>query len=172
MYSFNSPGIFPCGGRRLWKSIFGRTINPVARQWLVQSAWARRRPDSRLNFGFLGLSIEQVGILFILPVAVLLLLVNPRFLCFAYAGGLVGLVSILMRAVVRFYPGLQSNVVIESLVNIHIPALLILIGLLHLVEALLISISGHWGCSPLYYRVRMARWSADLASSGFGPYRW
>ncbi len=136
------------------EKLYGRSINPVGKQMLMSVGLGLVG-----GFGasailvFMGLSLEQIGLYFIWPVALLLLLVNPRYLCFSYAGGIVAVMVLLVRyAFLPLFPGLGENVVIESLMRIHIPALLVLIGLLHLAEALLIYLGGHWGSSPIYLK--------------------
>jgi len=136
------------------KKLFGRSINRVGKQMVTSVALG-------IMGGFMastvlitmGLSLEQIGIYFIWPVALLLLLVNPRYLCFSYAGGIVAVIVLFTRYVLLpYFPALQEIVVFELLLRIHIPALLVLIGLLHLIESLLIYVGGHWGSSPIYLK--------------------
>jgi hypothetical protein len=88
----------------------------------------------------LGISISGPGILYLWVLAVLLMLVNPRFLCFSYAGGLLALFSLFTG-----YP------------KLNIPALMGLVAVLHLVESALILGSGHSGPLPVYVRNRFGR---------------
>ena len=88
----------------------------------------------------LGISINDLGILYLWALAVLLMLVNPRFLCFSYAGGLLALFSLFTG-----YP------------KLNIPALMGLVAVLHLVESALILGSGHSGPLPVYVRNRFGR---------------
>lgn len=135
------------------RRLFGRPVNNVATQVLASLGLGLLGGFlASILMVFMGLSLEQIGLYFIWPVALLLLLIHPRFLCFAYAGGIVAVNVMLFRFVVRFYPALADYRVVDSLLKIHIPALLVLIGLLHLMEAMLIYIGGHWGSSPLYYK--------------------
>lgn len=138
------------------KRLYGRVLNPVGRQVLLSfTLGAMGGFAASAVLVFLGLSIEQIGLIFIWPVALLLLLFNPRYLCFSYAGGIVALVVLLSRHLfVPLAPGLGGSPIVEALLRIHIPALLVLIGLLHLVEALFIYVGGHWGSSPVYVKGR------------------
>lgn len=88
----------------------------------------------------LGISLNDLGILFLWIIAVLLMLINPRFLCFSYAGGILALISLLTG-----YP------------KLNIPALMGLVAVLHLVESLLILTSGHIDPLPVYVRNRFGR---------------
>lgn len=81
----------------------------------------------------ISLTDTAIGILWIL--ALTLLLAHPRFVCFAYAGGLVALSSLIF--------GVPS---------VNVPALIALVGVLHLVEALLVWLSGHLSATPMYIK--------------------
>ncbi len=134
--------------------LYGQPINKIGRQLLL--SFAIGLPGGFLASAvllFLGLSLEQIGLYFVWPVALLLLLINPRYLCFSYAGGIVGVAVLGFRhLLLPLAPELAANTVVENLVQIHLPALLVLIGLLHLVEAVLIYFGGHLGSSPLYLK--------------------
>lgn len=138
------------------EKLYGRVINGVGRQMLLSvGLGALGGLFASAALIFLGLSLEQIGLYFIWPVALLLLLINPRYLCFAYAGGIVAVMVLFARHIFEpLFPAIGENIVIESLLQIHIPALLVLIGLLHLIEALLIYVGGHWGTSPIYIKKR------------------
>jgi hypothetical protein len=138
---------------RMEEKLFGRRINNV---------WTQAAVSLGLGIigGFfastllllMGLSLEQIGLAFIWPVAILLFLIHPRFLCFSYAGGIIASAVLLLRALLPHFPGLAGYRLTTSLLEIHIPAVLVLVALLHLIEALLIYIGGHWGSSPLYLK--------------------
>ncbi len=136
------------------EKLYGRVINGIGRQMflsVVLGAVGGLGASAALIF--LGLSLEQIGLYFIWPVALLLLLINPRYLCFSYAGGIVAFMVLFTRHILEsLFPAIAHNIIIESLLRIHIPALLVLIGLLHLIEALLIYIGGQWGSSPIYLK--------------------
>lgn len=135
------------------QKLFGRPINNVKGQVF-----------SSLGLGILGgllaslvllilgLSIEQIGLYFLWPVAIILLFIHPRFLCFSYAGGIVGLAFLLVSLLSGYFPHWKEFLLVDYLLRIHLPALLVLIGLLHLIEAFLIFLGGHKGYSPLYIK--------------------
>jgi hypothetical protein len=88
----------------------------------------------------LGISINDLGIIYLWLLAVLLMLINPRFLCFSYAGGILALCSLLTG-----YP------------RLNIPALMGLVAVLHLIESMLILCSGHVDPLPVYVRNHFGR---------------
>lgn len=84
---------------------------------------------------FVGLTLSGSGLMYIWPVAILLLLINPRFICFAYAGGILAFSSLVFG-----WP------------QISVPQVLALVAILHLVESGLIYFSGHLGAVPVYIK--------------------
>ncbi|NLM70154.1 MAG: PDZ domain-containing protein [Firmicutes bacterium] len=84
-------------------------------------------------FVFLGISLSTTGIAFVWLTALLLMIFSPRFLCFAYAGGLVSLLYLVFG-----FP------------KVSVTSIMGLVAILHLVEALLIFLNGHRNPMPLY----------------------
>lgn len=80
-----------------------------------------------------GIDITSVGIFYLWLTAVFLMLINPRYLCFAYAGGLLSVFNLLFG-----YP------------HISIPQLMGLVAVLHMVESLLILLNGSYNAAPVY----------------------
>ncbi|HBQ25168.1 MAG TPA: PDZ domain-containing protein [Syntrophomonas sp.] len=93
---------------------------------------------------FIGIDLGHLGIMYLWVIAVLLMLVNPRFLCFAYAGGILSLISLATG-----YP------------DINIAQLMGLIAVLHMVESILIMLNGSFNPVPVYLR------SGDNIRGGF-----
>lgn len=99
---------------------------------------------------FLGLPLsEELGLIYVWPVVLVLMLIRPRFMCFAYGGGVVGAVSLLLRGLNLLIPGLGSISFFASLMAVDLAALMALVGALHLAESFLIAISGHINASPI-----------------------
>lgn len=82
-----------------------------------------------------GIDLYRVGIMQMWVLALLLMLINPRFICFAYAGGLLSLLSLMVG-----YP------------DIDIPQLMGLVAILHIVESILIMANGHLNPVPIYVK--------------------
>lgn len=93
----------------------------------------------------LGITIEtyvpyeagtmSYGITYIWILAILASLINVRYLCFSYAGGLVALCSLIFG-----FP------------NVYVPGLMALVGILHLIESLLIWIDGYSFAVPIFIK--------------------
>lgn len=84
---------------------------------------------------FIGIDLQSVGIIYLWVIALALMLLSPRYLCFAYAGGILAFISLVFG-----YP------------QISVPQLMALIAILHMVESLLILLSGHLNPMPVYVK--------------------
>lgn len=80
-----------------------------------------------------GISLNEIGGFYLLITALALMLIQQRFLCFAYAGGVLSLISLL--------GGLQL---------VNVPQVMALVAILHLVEAFLIYFTGSMNVLPIY----------------------
>lgn len=103
-------------------------------------------------FILLGVSVSDAGVAYLWLAAILLMLIHPRFLCFAYAGSLVSLVALLTG-----YP------------EIHIPTLMALVAVLHLVEAALIFVDGYHNSSPMFFKHKSGKVVGGFALRKFWP---
>jgi len=82
---------------------------------------------------FVGISVNEIGGIYLLFTALILMLIQQRFLCFAYAGGVLSLCSLLFGFPV-----------------ISVPHVMALVAVLHLVEAVLIYFTGSIYALPIY----------------------
>lgn len=80
----------------------------------------------------LGVSIDSQGIIYLWPIAIALFMINARYLCFSYAGGLLSLFSLIFG-----FP------------DIDVPGLMALVAILHLVESFLIFMNGSKDSIPI-----------------------
>lgn len=99
-----------------------------------------------------GITIHGSGLLYLLPVAILLMLINPRLLCFAYGGGVLAVCHLLFG-----FP------------DISIPTVMALVAILHFVESILILVSGHLGAVPAYIRLPGERMVGGFTLQKFWP---
>lgn len=100
----------------------------------------------------LGISVTNAGAAYLWLAALLLMLIHPRFLCFAYAGSLVSIVHLITG-----YP------------QVHIATLMALVAVLHLVEAALIFVDGHHGSSPMFFKHKSGKVVGGFALRKFWP---
>ena len=100
---------------------------------------------------FIGLTLSESGLIYLWPVAVLLMLINMRFLCFSYAGGLLALVSLLVG-----FP------------EINVPQIMALVAVLRMVESFDFRQRSS-GCSAGISRGTAEELPAALPCKNFGP---
>ncbi|RJX29444.1 MAG: PDZ domain-containing protein [Dethiobacter sp.] len=152
------------------KKLFGQSINNIWKQTIYSVIFGIMGGIfGSIFLLLLGISLDCIGIAYLWPVAILLLLLNPRFLCFAYAGGIISAVSLLIRFLLPFWPNLGDIALLKGLMDIHLPSLLALIGILHLTESFLIFISGHRGASPIYLKAPSGELLGGYSMQRFWP---
>lgn len=152
------------------KKLFGQAINSVGKQTIYSILFGIIGGLFGSFFLLiLGISLDNIGIIYLWPVAIILFMINPRFLCFAYAGGILALFSLVLQVLQPSYPGLVELPVIGGLLEIHLPGLLALVGILHLTEALLILLSGHRGASPIYLKAPSGKIVGGFSMQRFWP---
>lgn len=99
-----------------------------------------------------GVTINQLGLNYIWPVALVLMLINMRFLCFAYAGGLVAIANVLFGWPV-----------------VNVPQVLALVAVLHITESLLIAISGGYSAMPMIVKKEDGQLVGAFSLQNFWP---
>lgn len=99
-----------------------------------------------------GLTLSGSGLVYLWPLAILLMFIDARFLCFAYAGGILAFSSLAFG-----WP------------DISVPQVLGLVAILHFVEAFLILISGHLGAVPTFIKNTEGRVVGGFALQKFWP---
>jgi hypothetical protein len=99
-----------------------------------------------------GISILEVGIVYLWAAALILLLFRQRFLCFAYAGGAISLCRLLFG-----FPEVTVSQVMG------------LVAVLHMVEAVLILTSGHLAAYPIYVRTKQGQVVGGFNLQKFWP---
>lgn len=99
-----------------------------------------------------GVTLNQLGLNYIWPAALALMLINMRFLCFAYAGGLVALANVLFGWPV-----------------VNVPQVLSLVAVLHITESILIAISGGYSAMPMIIKKADGRLVGAFSLQNFWP---
>ncbi len=122
--------------------VFGAMTLGLAGGWL-----------GSLILSFSGITLNEMGITYLWIMAILLMFVHARFICFAYGGGLLILCSLLIG-----WPAING------------PILLALIGVLHLVESVLITCGGPAGALPVWVQhPRTREWLVGYRMEHFWP---
>ncbi len=99
-----------------------------------------------------GVPINNLGIGYIWPLVIILMLINLRFMCFAYAGGLVAIANVLFG-----WP------------DVNVPHVLALVACLHVTESILIFVSGRIGAVPIILKRDDGRLVGAFTLQNFWP---
>ena len=98
-----------------------------------------------LTFGSTG------GLYFVIVLSLLLMMIKPRYLCLSYSGGLLSLIVLAVNSLSgRGYAGNGIVQFIHNNINFDVSALMAMVAVLHLVEALLMWFDGGTGATPVF----------------------
>jgi hypothetical protein len=105
-----------------------------------------------------GIVVSPYDLMLLWLVAIVLSLFETRFLCFAYAGGLLGIVSLVAKHVpVSGGLGSPGGSLWDLFRNISTPDILLLVAILHLLEAVLIWAQGYQDALPVFVESRRGK---------------
>ncbi|MEG0307816.1 MAG: hypothetical protein RR636_07740 [Clostridium sp.] len=85
------------------------------------------------------------NIFFIFIISIALMFLNPKLVCFSYSGAILGLASIWLYFLSRLMENPSVNIL-----KIDITNLLIVVGVMHLVEGILVILDGKRGAIPVF----------------------
>ncbi|PQP87283.1 hypothetical protein [Paenibacillus sp. AR247] len=117
---------------------------------------------------FLGISLTTEAVICIWVVAIVLLLFRVRYLCFAYAIGILGVIQFVVGLFSWSPDGLLKTVK-DTVAGLDIPALLALVAVLHLAEALLIRLQGASFANPLFIEGKRGKLVGGYQMQVFWP---
>jgi len=105
-----------------------------------------------------GVMLSPIDMTYVWVLALVLAVFNVRYTCFAYAGGVLSVVSLALNALPVFtlQPGWLETVYTD-LRNLHVPDLLALVAILHVVEALLVRWNGSYAPLPVFVEGKRGR---------------
>lgn len=99
-----------------------------------------------------GVAIGRADLAYLWPLALFLMLIHPRFICFSYAGGLVSL-----------------SYLIFGWPQVNVAGLVGLVAVLHIIEGILVYFSGSDQATPLYVRHGSGRVVGGFSLQRFWP---
>lgn len=120
---------------RMQEIIYGRPKVPL-KQLMLTSVLAGIIAGIAISIPMMlmGISFNQdMGIQYLIPISFILMLIEPRFLCFSYSGGILALASLVF-----------------GLTWIDATGIMALVGLFHLLESVLIYFDGSRGAIPVF----------------------
>lgn len=118
---------------------------------------------------FLGISLTQEAIICIWAVAIVLLLFRIRYLCFAYSIGILGVMQFGLNLFTNWEPTSFMGSITDTIRGLDIPALLALVAILHLAEALLIKLQGVSFANPLFMESKRGKLVGGYQMQAFWP---
>ncbi len=127
------------------KMIIGETINSPLELTISQIVIGLLAGTlASLLLSYIGVMFpENSGIEFLFVVSILLMLFKPRFFCFSYSASILGGLYLLLR----FF---MDTIGRENIFSIDLVFLFSMVGVLHFVEGILVSIDGHKGAIPIF----------------------
>lgn len=133
--------------------LFGRAKNRALHQTLVSVGMGFIGGlFASILLVMIGVTLNESGVSQLLPLALILFLISPRFLCYSYAGGLASLGYLMFG-----WP------------KVNVPVITALVACLHAAESLLIYLSGHSCSTPLYVSDRDGNVVGGFALQRFWP---
>ncbi|MDI3535403.1 MAG: hypothetical protein PWQ82_1768 [Thermosediminibacterales bacterium] len=121
---------------KMEEKLFGQAINSPREQTIQASLYGILGGIiGSFLLVFVGVSIANIGLGYVWILAIMLMMIHPRFMCFSYAGGIVSISSLLFG-----YP------------KIDVPGLMAIVAILHFVEGVLIYFSGAKGAAPIFVK--------------------
>ena len=92
----------------------------------------------------LGVSFgNNSGIEFVFITSILLLIIRPKLVCFAYSGALLGVVSMILNIIL-------NSIGKQSYINVNILSLTSFIAVLHMIEGIIVMVDGNRGSIPVF----------------------
>ena len=89
--------------------------------------------------------LSNSGIVYLFIISIILMIINPRFICFSYSGAILGLISIFEEITHT-----NNSSILNGFGDINIMHLMIFIGVMHVVEGILVMIDGSRGAVPVF----------------------
>lgn len=140
------------------RKLFSARLHTVA-EGLLQSVFYGVLGGLLASCLFIGLGVvfSLEPFVYLWVIALILMLFQIRYLCFAYSGAVLGLLVLLSR----WFPQVGQITWLEnfwtSLQEIYLPSLFILVAGLHLIEALLVYLTGGRRATPVFIQSKRGR---------------
>ncbi|WP_342425319.1 PDZ domain-containing protein [Paenibacillus sp. FSL L8-0502] len=106
---------------------------------------------------FVSVHLNPASIVCLWVATLLLMLVRVRYLCLAYSVGLLGVVQFFLNVASGWQPVGALGTSVAAIRGLDIPALLVLVAVLHVAEALLVRWQGGKAATPLFVEGKRGR---------------
>ena len=138
---------------RMEISLFGKAVTPIKRKTIYSTVFGIAGGYlGTIIMSFLGVTISIGDFSYVLPLAIFLMMIRSRYICFSYAGGIISMLSLLIG-----WP------------KIHVSSLMAVVAVLHMIESLLIYIDGRNYPTPVLSRTEDNKVAGGFYMQKFWP---
>ncbi|MFD2615582.1 PDZ domain-containing protein [Paenibacillus gansuensis] len=119
---------------------------------------------------FVGIGLKMEVVLLLWALSILLMFVRSRYLCFAYSIGLLGIIQFIVSFLPQALetPGFWGDM-LRLVDEVSMPGLLVLVAVVHAVEALLVRGTGARSATPLFMESKRGKVVGGFQLYGFWP---
>ncbi|WNR44720.1 PDZ domain-containing protein [Paenibacillus roseipurpureus] len=135
---------------------------------VVLWGWVGGLTASILLF-FVGVTVQADVILILWVITVVLMLFRVRFLCLAYAVGVLGIAQLILSWIPDAASLRESYTMVEAVASADIPSLLVIVAVLHLLEGVLVGWQGARMATPLFLEGKRGQMIGAQRLQGFWP---
>ncbi|GIP41013.1 cell division topological determinant MinJ [Paenibacillus sp. J31TS4] len=137
--------------------------------WRVWLAGLAAGAAASVLLVLLGANLPAGAVWYLWAIALLLMLIRVRYLCIAYAAGVLGI----LKAAAVWMPQLAEERstawLFEPLASMELASLLMLVGVLHLAEGLLVRWQGARLATPVFFESKRGKLVGGYLMQGFWP---
>ncbi|KRE97917.1 serine protease [Paenibacillus sp. Soil766] len=118
---------------------------------------------------FVGVNIQLNVVIMLWIITVVLMIFRIRFLCLAYAVGILGIAQVIFSWFPNAEQLSESYTILDTIASADIPSLLVIVGVLHLLEGVLVSFQGARMATPLFLEGKRGQMIGAQQLQGFWP---
>ncbi|WP_339060458.1 hypothetical protein [Tepidibacillus marianensis] len=155
---------------QLERKLFSTRIHSLAHEVLISISYGFLGGiiASGLMIG-LGVVFQPTGIWILWLITGILSLFHIRFLCLSYSTGVLGIVI----SILKLLPEPSSSYlhpIWKEMMSIHVPSLIAIVAILHLVEGILIRLQAGKQATPLFIETKRGKLVGAITCNLFGWY--
>ncbi|MBP1965838.1 PDZ domain-containing protein [Paenibacillus aceris] len=118
---------------------------------------------------FVGVNLQADVVILLWAITVILILLRVRFLCLAYAVGILGIAQVILSWIPDAASLKNSLPMLDIVENADIPSLLAIVAILHLLEGMLTHFQGARMATPLFLEGKRGQIIGGQQLQGFWP---
>ncbi|OCT13182.1 serine protease [Paenibacillus pectinilyticus] len=118
---------------------------------------------------FVGVTLQADVVMILWVVTIILMILRIRFLCLAYAVGILGIAQVILAWLPNDASLRESYSIINTIATADIPSLLVIVAVLHLLEGVLVGFQGARMATPLFLEGKRGQMIGGQQLQGFWP---